>query len=110
MPTGEAHASLGVGVFVLLGGVAAFVRRGSTASLVASGVVGSSYLAASYLISSNKAPGEGHLLAGATGVALGGAMGARFYRTGKVFPPGVLAALGLGSATYELAKAKDWLM
>jgi uncharacterized membrane protein (UPF0136 family) len=43
-----------------------------------------------------------------TSAALSAAMGARFLRTGKVMPAGLLFAAGVGGALYNWAKYKEW--
>ena len=54
----------------------AWLRRGSQASLVASGVFASLYLSSSYMIS-NRQEARGHALAAATGGVLSGTMAYR---------------------------------
>ena len=105
--TGEAHGALGMAALLLAGGVAAYVRRGSAASLAASAAFAGAYAAGAYLVSSGK-PGEGHALAGAAGGTLAVVMGARAARSGKLVPALVAGASGV-SAAYELSKAREWL-
>lgn len=40
--------------------------------------------------------------------ALLGAMGPRFIKTRKVFPPGVLSLAAAGTAYYEYKQAQEW--
>lgn len=43
-----------------------------------------------------------------TSVALAGAMGARFLRTGKVMPAGLLMAGGVAGSLYNWGKYQEW--
>jgi len=43
-----------------------------------------------------------------TSVVLSGAMGARFIRTGKVMPAGVLMGAGVAGALYNWGKYREW--
>ena len=99
--------AFGMGGLVLVGGAVGFLRRGSTASLMAGTVVGSLYLGSGWLISKGEAR-DGHLLAATTSAVLAGSMGARAARTGKMFPPGAIALLALASLAYEGSKAWEW--
>jgi uncharacterized membrane protein (UPF0136 family) len=43
-----------------------------------------------------------------TSIALGAAMAARFVRTGKVMPAGVMMGAGFAGALYNWGKWKEW--
>lgn len=51
---------------------------------------------------------RGHQVSLLASAALLGAMGPRFIKTRKVFPPGVLSLAAAGTAYYEYKQAQEW--
>jgi uncharacterized membrane protein (UPF0136 family) len=77
-PPGSAHPVFTLGALTLLGGTVGYVRKGSTASLIAG-------------------LGFGGLL-----------IGQRYLKTGKFMPAGLVAVLGAGSCAFNVMKAMEW--
>lgn len=105
---GSAHANMTLGGLVIVGGAMGYVKKGSTASLVAGVTMGSLLLGSSYLIASTDSVFEGHCLATATTGAMAVAMGHRYVSTGKFMPAGLVATMGILGCAYNLHKATEW--
>ena len=105
---GSAHANLSLGVLVMLGGIAGFLRKGSKASLVAGLSMGSLLLGSGYMIAKTDQIYEGHLLAGGTSGVMALAMGQRYLSTSKFMPAGMVAVLGAAACAYNLHKSQEW--
>jgi uncharacterized membrane protein (UPF0136 family) len=54
------------------------------------------------------APETGHVVGLATSVLLTGVMGARFAKTKKFMPAGIMAAAGAAGALYNFNKYQEW--
>ncbi len=96
-----------MGALVSAGALYGYVKARSVHSLVAGVAIGGAFLGSASLIQSNRSL-EGHGIAAAASVTLAAAMGARFATSKKVMPAGALAALGLVSSVYQIAKFKQW--
>ena len=105
---GSAHVNLSLGGIVIAGGVMGYLKKGSTASLVAGVSVGSLLLTSGYLIAKTDSVYEAHCLAAASSGVLALAMGQRFVQTAKFMPAGLTAALGATACAYNAAKAMEW--
>jgi len=97
----EAYPTYGVAAVVALMGVRGYTATRSVPSLVAGLVFGGALGASGYLIQDPNMRETGRALALGTSLVLGGVMGVRLLRTGKVYPAGVLATVGLGSAAWH---------
>ncbi|KAG8237092.1 hypothetical protein J437_LFUL017370 [Ladona fulva] len=88
---GVDFVGFGFAATVAAGGIAGYVKAGSTASLGAGLMFGSILCVGAYLTSQN--PNNYHLSLG-TSAILAGVMGSRFYNSGK-FMPGFVATISL---------------
>ena len=95
------------GGLVCAGGIAGYARSASVASLAGGLGAGLPLLGAGYIISSGS-DFEGHALGCASGSVLTVGMGARFLKSGKFMPAGLVASIGLLTALYNGKKASDW--
>jgi uncharacterized membrane protein (UPF0136 family) len=105
---GSAHVNLSLGVAVMVGGAAGYLRKGSKASLIAGCAVGGLLLGSGYLIARTDSAYEGHALAAGTSALLAAAMGRRFVQTGKFMPAGLVAVAGAAACAYNFNKAREW--
>lgn len=106
-PPGSAHPVFSLGLLTIIGGAAGYARKGSKASLIA-GVGFGGLLIGSGVLISGEHQYEGHVLASATSGMMGLGMGHRFLKSGKFMPSGLVAALGAGSAAFNVMKAVEW--
>ena len=106
-PPGSAHPVFTLGALTLLGGTVGYVRKGSTASLIAGLGFGGLLIGSGVLIS-GESQFEGHALAGVTSGAMAVGMGQRYLKTGKFMPAGLVAVLGAGSCAFNVMKAMEW--
>jgi len=100
--------NLGLGTLVVLGGAVGYFKKGSKASLLAGGVMGSLLLTSGYMIAKTDSVYEGHLLGTATSGVMALAMGQRFLKSGKFMPGGVVAVLGAAACAYNAHKSREW--
>jgi uncharacterized membrane protein (UPF0136 family) len=89
------------------GGLFAYYRSSSARSLLAGLVFGGIFASAGHRIGEGDAEG-GFRVAALNSLALGGTMGYRFYKTGKVMPAGLLGTLGLISLAYHGYKYSEY--
>mmetsp|Transcript_6150 Transcript_6150/g.8896 ORF Transcript_6150/g.8896 Transcript_6150/m.8896 type:complete len:112 (+) Transcript_6150:135-470(+) len=104
---GSAHAALSFGGLTILGGAYGYFRKGSKASLGAGGLCGGLLILSGVMISGDS-QFEGHALAACTSGMMGVGLGQRFVKSGKFMPSGLVAFLGLASASYHVKKAMEW--
>jgi len=104
---GSAHAALTMAGISAAGGVYAFAKAKSKASLVAGIGLGAAFAAGSYAINLGH-DFEGHAIAAGTSLALVSTMGPRYIKTVSIMPAGILALLGTASFAYEAKKAYEW--
>lgn len=109
MPTipGSAHPNIGLGLLSIAGGTVGYIRKGSTASLVAGVSLGSLLLTSGYMITKHD-PYQGHVLATVTTSVMAIAMGQRYLSTGKIMPAGLMAGMGAAAVAYNISKAMEW--
>ncbi|CAM9807588.1 unnamed protein product [Heterosigma akashiwo] len=107
-PPGSAHAAFAVGGLVMLGGVIGYVKKGSKASVIASGGTAMLMITSGLLITKGNDL-EGHGLALATSSLLALGMGARVMKSGKFMPAGLVAVIGAASAAYQAKKTFEWM-
>lgn len=105
--TGQAHVATTLAVLCIAGGVLGYLKKGSTASLIAGVGVGAGYAASAYLIQ-NVDAFKGHALAAGTSALLATAMGMRFAKTGKFMPAGLMTGVGVAALTYHGFKVQEW--
>lgn len=105
---GSAHLAMTLSALCGAGGIAGYVRASSMRSLIAGGLCGGAFALSSSLISTPGSQERGFRLATGTSAVLMLAMGARFARTGKVMPVGVLAAVSAASTAYHGNKWLEW--
>jgi len=84
-----------------------FVKAGSARSLVAGTLLSGGFFWAGSCISSDQQL-RGFRFATAISVILTGAMGARFLKTRRVVPNGLLAVAGLAGTAYHGSKWQEW--
>lgn len=68
--------------------------------------LGAAFAYSGYLCTQD--PKLGHGLALGTSMVLTGAMGARFVKTQKLMPAGVMAVAGTLSSVYQFQKFREW--
>lgn len=107
MAPGSAHPAFGLGALSMVGGLVGYMRKGSKPSLIAGTVLGASLIGSGVLISGEN-QFEGHALATATSSLMAVGMGARYLKTGKIMPAGIIASLGVVSAAYHAKKTMEW--
>mmetsp|Transcript_10800 Transcript_10800/g.14016 ORF Transcript_10800/g.14016 Transcript_10800/m.14016 type:complete len:112 (+) Transcript_10800:62-397(+) len=107
-PPGSAHMAFGVGGLVLAGGLMGYLKKGSKASLIASGGT-AALLFASGVIVTKGYDFEGHALAFGTSSLLAVGMGMRSFKSGKFMPAGLVATIGVVSAAYQAKKTLEWM-
>lgn len=105
---GSAHANLGIGSLCIVGGIAGYVRKGSTPSLVGGLACGSLLLGSGYMIAKTDMQYEAHLLASGSSGILAVGMGRRYMSTRKFMPAGLVALLGATAMAYNVKKALEW--
>lgn len=105
---GSAHANLGLGSLVIVGGAVGYLKKGSVPSIAAGGVFGSLLLGSGYMIAKTDNIYEGHALASGTSGIMAIAMAQRYFKTGKFMPAGLIAVLGAAAAAYNFNKAGEW--
>jgi len=94
-------ASYITGTVVILGGVFAFISKGSSASLIGSLFIGAGLLAGGYLIG-NGSSFEGSIVSAGSSVILAGIAVQRYTLTGKTMPAVPLFLIGSISAAFHL--------
>ena len=82
-----------IGILLFIGGTIGFLKRKSVMSLVASSLIGSSFVYSSYLIGNNDR--NGVLVALIASIVLSIAMGIRFLKGKKFMPAGLVTLLGI---------------
>lgn len=97
----EALPTFGVGAVVALMGIRGFTATKSIPSLLAGLGFGTLFGVGGYLIQDPATSASGRTIALATSLTLAGVMGSRFARTRKLYPAGVLAAVGAGSSAWH---------
>uniref|UniRef100_A0A7S2VBD1 Transmembrane protein 14C n=1 Tax=Entomoneis paludosa TaxID=265537 RepID=A0A7S2VBD1_9STRA len=105
---GSAHLNLSLGGLIMVGGAMGYIKKRSTASLVAGFGVGSLLIGSSYLIAKTDKQFEAHALATATTGVLALAMGQRYLGGAKFMPAGMVAILGAAGCAYNASKALEW--
>lgn len=105
---GSAHANLGLGGLVILGGAYGYFKKGSTISLAAGLSIGTLLLGSGYMIAKTDHVYEGHCLASTASGVMALAMTSRFIQTGKFMPSGMVAVLGVAGCAYNVTKAMEW--
>ena len=105
---GSAHANLGLGGLVIIGGAVGYLKKGSKPSLVAGLTFGSLLLGSGYMIAKTDSQYEAHLLATGTTGIMSLAMSKRFFSTGKFMPAGLVAVLGAAGCAYNAKKSMEW--
>ena len=105
---GSAHANLGLGGLVMVGGAVGYFKKGSVPSLAAGLGCGSLLLASGYMIAKTDHQYEAHLLAAGTGGIMALGMAQRYMKTSKFMPAGLVAILGAAACGYNVKKSLDW--
>jgi uncharacterized membrane protein (UPF0136 family) len=105
---GSAHMNLSLGAVIMAGGALGYVRKGSTASVLAGLLFGGLLMTSGYMISHDDSQYHGHLLATGTSGIMALGMGQRFVTSQKFMPAGLVAALGAACCAYNLKKAQEW--
>jgi uncharacterized membrane protein (UPF0136 family) len=103
---GSEHMSYGFGSLLLVGGIAAYARKGSVPSLLAGSILGTALVGSGLLIHKGH-HFEGHTTALVASSVVVGAMAARFAKT-KSIVPGAIGLVGLGSTLYQGKKVLEW--
>ncbi len=101
MVTFARYTLLGYGVVLILGGVMGYVKGRSRVSLLAGIISGIGILGA--LVWSLQTPAPAFLLGAAMAAILSIGMGARFRKSGKFMPAGMIALLSLIALAVTLA-------
>mmetsp|Transcript_51733 Transcript_51733/g.123125 ORF Transcript_51733/g.123125 Transcript_51733/m.123125 type:complete len:232 (+) Transcript_51733:84-779(+) len=91
--------NLGFGCLLSLGGLIAFLRKGSLPSLLGGGSCGAALAGSSILVSKNAK--DGHRLGAFVAALLALGMLPRVVKTKKMMPAGVVTLLGLLAAAYN---------
>ena len=107
-PPGSAHLAYTLGLACLGGGVAAFISKGSSRSLVAGSFLGAAHGWAGNLISAPGSQERGFRLATAASGVLTLAMGMRYLKTRALMPAGLLSVVGAASTAYHAQKWQEW--
>ena len=94
---GSAHLNMTVGALMVAGGAMGYLKAGSLPSLFGGAAIGGLLLEPGWLIQRGH-DRDGHRLALATSTALVAVMCARFARTKKMMPAGII---GVASAAYD---------
>jgi uncharacterized membrane protein (UPF0136 family) len=105
--TGSAHAAYTVGGISVAGGLFAFYKKKSVASLLGSLIIGGGLIAGGYLITTGD-NFVGHSLAATSSVGLTAVGISRLLTTKKSMPAAPMIILGGLSSAYQLTKANDW--
>ena len=84
---------------VAAGGFLGYVKKGSTMSVVAGALVGAGFAYSGVLLQRGLVV-DGLKTGAVMGALLGGAMGARWWRTGKFMPAGASCLLGVALFIY----------
>ena len=105
---GSAHANIGLGTLVIIGGAIGHIKKGSKISLIAGLSIGSLLLGSGYMIAKTDKQFEAHCLASSASGIMALAMGTRFVRGAKFMPAGLVAALGAAGCAYNVKKALEW--
>lgn len=108
MPTGSSHLTYTMGAIVAAGGTAAYITKKSTRSFLGGLAFGGLMAWAGYMINNGEEE-RGFRLATTNSLALTAGMGYRFYKHPRVFPAGVVTALGLASTAYHYHKYDEWM-
>eukprot|EP00293_Proteomonas_sulcata_P014492 CAMPEP_0184311866 /NCGR_PEP_ID=MMETSP1049-20130417/46080_1 /TAXON_ID=77928 /ORGANISM="Proteomonas sulcata, Strain CCMP704" /LENGTH=97 /DNA_ID=CAMNT_0026627607 /DNA_START=27 /DNA_END=317 /DNA_ORIENTATION=- len=96
-----------MGGLLYLGGAFAFFKKGSKASLIASGIIGTAFIGSGLIIQGGQNR-NGHAIAALASLALVGGMAPRAVKTGKFMPAGLVASLGAVSGIYQAHKVNQW--
>lgn len=104
---GEAHAAYGMGLLLTSAGFFAYYRKNSIPSLVGSLSFAGLYFFSGEMIR-NGSEVQGHGLATLSSITLGGFMGTRIWKTGKVMPGGPVVVLATISGVYHGTKYLQW--
>jgi uncharacterized membrane protein (UPF0136 family) len=121
-PSGSSHVSLTMAALVTAGGVAGYVKAGSTTSLAVSSTLGAAFASSAFLIHNGRSK-EGHVLAATASAVFASIMVWRWTNrnraAGKLasqkesgnaaFYSLFGAALGLVATAYEAKKAWEWI-
>lgn len=89
------------GILTIAGGLMGYVKAGSTASLIAGGISGVLLLVAAFLLPSHVVVALS--LAIVVSLLLAGRFLPAFFRTGKMMPNGVMAALSVNGIVFAIA-------
>jgi len=84
-----------------------YVKKGSVPSLIGGLGLGAAYAASGYLIDSVDGF-KGHAAGGATSLLLLGMMGARYAKTRKAMPAGILTGVGALASVFHGIKMREW--
>uniref|UniRef100_A0A7S0YNV4 Transmembrane protein 14 n=1 Tax=Polytomella parva TaxID=51329 RepID=A0A7S0YNV4_9CHLO len=106
-PTGQAHLDITLALLTSVGGAMGYFKKNSVPSLIGGIGFGVAYGTTAYLIQNVDAV-LGHQVGCVTSVALAASMGARFLKTKKVFPAGVVAGAGVLGLAYHIKKYQEW--
>lgn len=96
-----------LGALLAGGGIGAYVRAKSVPSLVAGVTSGGLMIGSAQMIKGGD-NFKGHALGAATSAAIAFPMGMRAVKSGKLFPAGAVALLGLIGLGYNGKQAVDW--
>eukprot|EP00924_Labyrinthula_sp_SR-Ha-C_P001059 maker-scaffold_7-snap-gene-12.35-mRNA-1 protein AED:0.03 eAED:0.03 QI:80/0/0.5/1/1/1/2/91/110 len=105
--TGEAHIPLGMSVVLYVGGALGYTKSKSVPSLIAGITFGTGFVAAGYLISKGEGK-QGHGLGLGLASILTLAMGARYSRSKKLMPAGIVAGTSGLATAYHGVKLTQW--
>lgn len=101
---GSAHLAFTLSVLTSAGGLFGYMKAKSQMSAFAGIAFGGAFAAAGYFINEGNVP-LGYDIATGASFTMCAAMSARFMKTKKVMPSGVLASIGLLSAGYYTLKS-----
>ena len=92
----------------MLGGLMGYLRKGSAMSAVAGLTFGGLLVGSGVMITQGESY-KGHALASGVTGAMTLAMGARFFKTGKFMPAGMIATVGAVGLAYNAQKTREWM-
>eukprot|EP00747_Dinoflagellata_sp_TGD_P189303 gnl/TRDRNA2_/TRDRNA2_49470_c0_seq1.p1 gnl/TRDRNA2_/TRDRNA2_49470_c0~~gnl/TRDRNA2_/TRDRNA2_49470_c0_seq1.p1 ORF type:complete len:125 (-),score=26.93 gnl/TRDRNA2_/TRDRNA2_49470_c0_seq1:105-434(-) len=105
-PPGQAHLNLSVGALLAIGGLFAYVKKGSVPSLLGGGFCGAGLIASGTM--ARKDPRRAFLLGTIVSAILSAGMIPRAVKTKKMMPAGMVALLGAIALLYNGKKLKEW--
>lgn len=106
-PTGSSHANFALAALTAVGGTIGYLKAKSVPSLLAGLGFGAVFAYTGHMINSGDGK-TGHTASVCASLVLTGLMGARFAKSNKLMPAGILTAAGAVSSVYHINKAREW--